>query len=151
LAAGGAFGVRFGAFPVGPPVLATSRELSLVAASSLASAARRGSRRGAWGYRSPSTTPRIARDSPTWWRSAKLGRMKSREEHLSWAKQRALICVDVGRFADAVAGLRGDLAGNALSKGVMTSDQARRGYKAAANAALGRGSQALTEWVESFK
>jgi hypothetical protein len=31
-----------------------------VAASNLASAARRGSRRGAWGYRSPSMTPRIA-------------------------------------------------------------------------------------------
>jgi hypothetical protein len=30
------------------------------AASSLASAARSGSRRGAWGYRSPSMTPRIA-------------------------------------------------------------------------------------------
>ena len=29
--------------------------------------------------------------------------MKSREEQLSWAKQRALICVDMGRFADAVA------------------------------------------------
>ena len=28
--------------------------------------------------------------------------MKSREEHLRWAKQRARICVDMGRFADAV-------------------------------------------------
>ena len=35
--------------------------------------------------------------------------MKSRDEQLTWAKQRALICVDVGRFADAVAGLRADL------------------------------------------
>jgi hypothetical protein len=35
--------------------------------------------------------------------------MKSREEQLAWAKQRALICVDMGRFADAVAGLRADL------------------------------------------
>jgi hypothetical protein len=37
-----------------------------------------------------------------------IGRMKSREEQLTWAKQRALICVDMGRFADAVAGLRAD-------------------------------------------
>jgi hypothetical protein len=71
--------------------------------------------------------------------------MKSREEQLSWAKQRALICVDMGRFSDAVAGLRAD-----LDKGAMSSDQARRGYKAAADTALGRGSQALTEWIESF-
>jgi hypothetical protein len=32
--------------------------------------------------------------------------MKSREEQLTWAKQRALICVDIGDFSDAVAGLR---------------------------------------------
>jgi hypothetical protein len=38
--------------------------------------------------------------------------MKSREEHLTWAKQRALICVDMGGFADAVAGLRADLDDN---------------------------------------
>jgi hypothetical protein len=41
-----------------------------------------------------------------------VGRMKSREEQLTWAKRRALICVDMGRFADAVAGLRADLAEN---------------------------------------
>jgi hypothetical protein len=70
--------------------------------------------------------------------------MKGREEQLSWAKQRARICVDVGRFSDAVAGLRADLAEN------MSSDQARRGYKAASDAALGRGSQALTEWIEGL-
>ena len=69
--------------------------------------------------------------------------MKSREEQLTWTKQRALICVGVGRFADAVAGLRADLD--------MSSDQARRGYKAAADAALGRGSQALTEWIEGLR
>jgi hypothetical protein len=72
--------------------------------------------------------------------------MKSREEHLAWAKQRALICVDKGRFSDAVAGLRAD-----LGKGAMSSDQALRGYKAAMDAALGRGSQALTEWIEGFR
>jgi hypothetical protein len=33
----------------------------------------------------------------------------------------------------------------------MSSDQAMRGYKAAMDAALGRGSQALTEWIEGFK
>jgi hypothetical protein len=38
-----------------------------------------------------------------------IGRMKSREEQLTWAKQRALICVGMSRFADAVAGLRADL------------------------------------------
>jgi hypothetical protein len=31
--------------------------------------------------------------------------MKSREEQLTWAKQRALICVDLGHFSDAVAGV----------------------------------------------
>jgi hypothetical protein len=76
--------------------------------------------------------------------------MKSREEHLTWAKQRALISVDMGHFSDAVAILRADLDAP-LTKGVVSSDQARRGYKAAADAALGRGSQALTEWVEGFR
>ena len=52
------------------------------------------------------------------------GRMKSREEQLTWAKQRALICVDTGAFACAVAGLRLDLAENPLTKGVVSSDQA---------------------------
>jgi hypothetical protein len=47
--------------------------------------------------------------------------------------------------------LRADLAENPLIKGIMTSDQARRGYKAAADAALGRGSQALTEWIEGLR
>jgi hypothetical protein len=72
--------------------------------------------------------------------------MKSRDEQLIWAKQRALICVGMGRFSDAVAGLRVD-----LGKGVISSDQARRGYKAAIDAALGRGSQALTEWIEGLR
>ena len=71
--------------------------------------------------------------------------MKSRDEQLTWAKQRARTCVDMGHFADAVAGLRAD-----LDKGAMSSEQAMRGYKAAADAALGRGSQALTEWIEGF-
>jgi hypothetical protein len=65
-------------------------------------------------------------------------RMKSREEQLTWAKQRALICVDTGAFACAVAGLRVDLDENPLTKGVISSEQAMRGYKAAADAALGR-------------
>jgi hypothetical protein len=77
--------------------------------------------------------------------------MKSREEQLTRAKQRALICVDLGNFTDAVAGLRADLAENPLTRGVMSSDQALRGYKAAIDAALGRGSQALTEWIEEFR
>jgi hypothetical protein len=77
--------------------------------------------------------------------------MKSREEHLIWAKQRALICADMGAFTSAVAGLRADLAANPLTKGVMSSDQAVRGYKAAIDAALGRGSQALTEWIEGLR
>jgi hypothetical protein len=47
--------------------------------------------------------------------------MKSREEQLTWAKQRALICVNVGGFADAVAGLRADLAEHPLTKGVMSA------------------------------
>ena len=56
--------------------------------------------------------------------------MKSRDEQLTWAKQRALICVGMGRFADAVAGLRADLAGNNPSvKGVMFSEHAMRGVQ----------------------
>ena len=77
--------------------------------------------------------------------------MKSREEHLTWAKQRALIYVDMGDFAHAVAGLRADLAEHPLTKGVMSRDQALRGFKAAMDAALGRGSQALVQWIEGFK
>ena len=77
--------------------------------------------------------------------------MTSREEQLSWAKQRARNRVDMGHVADAVAGLRADLDENPLTKGMMSSDHARRGYKAAGDAALGRGSQALTEWIESFR
>jgi hypothetical protein len=77
--------------------------------------------------------------------------MKSREEQLIWAKQRALICVDMGHFSDAVAFLRSDLDANPLTKGVVSSDQAMRGYKAAMDAALGRGSQALTEWIEGLR
>jgi hypothetical protein len=72
--------------------------------------------------------------------------MKSRDEQLIWAKRRALICVGMGRFSDAVAGLRAD-----LGKGVISSEHAMRGYKAASDAALGRGSQALTEWIEGFR
>ena len=74
--------------------------------------------------------------------------MKTREEQLTWAKHRALICVDLGDFSDAVACLRADLDANPLTEGVVSSDQALRGYKAAMDAALGRGSQALTEWIE---
>jgi hypothetical protein len=77
--------------------------------------------------------------------------MKTREEQLTWAKQRALICVDTGSFTCAVAGLRVDLAENPLTKGVISSEQAMRGYKAAMDAALGRSSQALTEWIEDFR
>ena len=45
--------------------------------------------------------------------------MKSHEEQLTWAKQRALICVDMGHFTAAVTGLRADLAHNPLTKGVI--------------------------------
>ena len=77
--------------------------------------------------------------------------MRSREEHLTWAKQRALICVDMRYFTDAVVGLRADLAEHPLTNGIISSDQAVRGFKAAMDAALGRGSQALTEWIEGLK
>ena len=57
----------------------------------------------------------------------------------------------MGEFNRAVAGLRADLAEHPLTDGVMSSDQALRGFKAAMDAALGRGSQALTQWIEDFK
>ena len=76
--------------------------------------------------------------------------MRSRDDQLNWAKQRALIYVDLGEFAAAVAGLRTDLADNPLTKSIMSSDQALRGYKAAIDAALGRGSHALTDWIEGL-
>ena len=88
---------------------------------------------------------------PTSWRARLIDRMKSREEQLTWAKQRALICVDMGRFSDAVAGLRADLDENSLTKGLVSSEHAMRGYKAAMDAALGRSSQALTEWIEGLR
>jgi hypothetical protein len=71
--------------------------------------------------------------------------MKNPEQQLSWAKQHALIRVNMGAFTSTVSGLRADL------EGVMSSDQAMRGYKAAMNAALGRGSQALTGWIADLK
>ena len=77
--------------------------------------------------------------------------MKSRDEHLIWAKQRALVSVDRGDFTHAVKGLRADLDEHPLTKGLVSSDQARRGFKAAMDAALGRGAQALTKWIEDFK
>jgi hypothetical protein len=76
--------------------------------------------------------------------------VKGRDEHLSRAKQRALICVDKGDFTRAVRGLRADLAKHPLTEG-MSREQALRGFKAAMGAALGRGSQALTKWIEDFK
>jgi hypothetical protein len=57
----------------------------------------------------------------------------------------------MGRFSDAVAGLRADLDENALTKGLVSSERAMRGYRAAIDAALGRGSQALTKWIEGFR
>ena len=72
--------------------------------------------------------------------------MKSREEHLSWAKQRALICAT---WATSPAPWQA-CALHPLTKGVISSEHALRGYKAAMDAALGRGSQALTEWIEGF-
>jgi hypothetical protein len=67
--------------------------------------------------------------------------MKSREQQLTWAKQRALICVDMGDFTCAVAGLAPGPCREPLTKGLISSEQALRGYKAAMDAAVGRGSQ----------
>ena len=50
-----------------------------------------------------------------------------------------------------MAGLRADLADTPLTKSVVSSEHAMRGYKAAMDAALGRSSQALTEWIEDFR
>ena len=78
--------------------------------------------------------------------------MKSREEQLIWSETAgARICVGMGHFSNAVAFLRADLDANQLTKGVVSSEHAMRGYKAAMDAALGRGSQALTEWIEGFR
>ena len=59
--------------------------------------------------------------------------------------------MSLGDFPRAVTDLRADLAEHPLTKGFMSSDQARRGFKAATDAALGRGSQALTKLIEDFK
>ena len=77
--------------------------------------------------------------------------MRGRDEHLSEAKQRALIRVSMGGFTHAVRGLRADLAEHPLTKGVISSEQALRGFKAAMDAAFGRGSQALTNWIEDLE
>ena len=63
------------------------------------------------GGKTISTRPGMAY-SPDVMACQTIDRMKNREEQLTWAKQRALICVDMGRFSDAVAGLRTDLAEN---------------------------------------
>ena len=76
---------------------------------------------------------------------------EGRDEHLTGAKQRALIHVSMGGFSHAVRGLRVDLAEHPLTKGVVSSDQALHGFKAAMDAALGRGSQALTKWIQDLK
>ena len=67
--------------------------------------------------------------------------MRSRDEHLTLAKQRALIRVSMGSFSSsAVSGLaRRPHAEHPLTKGVLSSDQALRGFRAAMDAALGRG------------
>jgi hypothetical protein len=57
----------------------------------------------------------------------------------------------MGRFSDAVAGLRARPRRHPLTKRVVSSEHAMRGYKAAMDAALGRSSQALTEWIEDFR
>ena len=77
--------------------------------------------------------------------------MKTRDEHLSEAKQRALIRVSMGGFSHAVRSLRADLADRPLTAGVVSRDQAMRGFKAAVDAALGRGSQALTKRIDDLK
>jgi hypothetical protein len=77
--------------------------------------------------------------------------VKSRDEHLSEAKQRALIRVSMGGFTHAVKGLRADLAEHPLTQGVVSGDQALRGFKAAMDAALGRGSQSLANWIEDLE
>jgi hypothetical protein len=77
--------------------------------------------------------------------------VKSRDEHLTGAKQRALIRVGMGAFSHVVTSLRADLDEHPLTEGLMSSDQALRGFKAAMDASLGRGSQALTKWIEDFK
>ena len=77
--------------------------------------------------------------------------MRSRDEQLAWAKQCALLRVHMGAFSSAVTGLRADLRGNPLTKDAMPAAQALRGYKAAVDASLGRGSQALTGWIEGIR
>jgi hypothetical protein len=77
--------------------------------------------------------------------------VKTRDEHLSEAKQRALIRVSMGGFTHAVTSLRADLAEHPLTAGVVSREQALRGFRAAVDATLGRGSQALTKWIEDFK
>ena len=74
----------------------------------------------------------------------KLGEAAKNREHQSATHG------DMSEFNRAVAGLRADLA-EPLTKGAMSSDQALLGFKAAIDAALGRGSQALTEWIAGFK
>jgi hypothetical protein len=55
--------------------------------------------------------------------------VKSRDEHLSEAKQRALIRVSMGAFTQAVKGLRADLAKHPVTAGVVPDEQALRGFR----------------------
>ena len=72
------------------------------------------------------------------------------EHPLSEAKQRALIRVSMGGFTHAVRGLRADLAKHPLTEGVMSREQAVRGFKAAWMR-RSAGLASAHQWIEDLK
>ena len=94
---------------------------------------------------------------PAFWRVPDLRRFGYVSIHVQTRRGRREPLTSVGhprgheRVQPRCGGLRADLAEHPLTKGVMSSDQALLGLKAAIDAALGRGSQALTEWIAGFK
>ena len=55
--------------------------------------------------------------------------MKSRDEHLTWAKQRALVCAHRGDFTRAVRGLRADLGKHPLTEASCPATKRCAGLK----------------------
>jgi len=71
--------------------------------------------------------------------------MENRDEHLAWAKKRALEYVDAGELANAVASMGSDLGKHPEFKGVAYSTLTYLGMME-----IQRGPEAVRRWIEGF-
>lgn len=73
--------------------------------------------------------------------------MRTREEHLAWAKKRALEYVDAGDLANAVASMGSDLQKHPHTHGASTSVMLRLGMMY-----IDQGDpQRVRAWIEGFR